>query len=202
LEFECPFSQPCSPTRQGICTHLAHELAADLGGGLTGYNFGGDLFVEPAGKHSRKHLALTRGERCEPRLQLDVLTGMLHGYPKLICKPQGFSQVTAMQLAQISACNRFHQVDQRLARWLLMSQDRIGSNLLTLTQDFLAQMLGTRRSSVTLAAKIPAEGRKDYLHSPEMWPPEPIPWKKTPTNAIAMIRQYLEEETDSPHSPT
>jgi hypothetical protein len=45
-------------------------------------------------------------------------------------------------------------VDERLARWLLMSADRIGSNSVPLTQEFLAQMLGTRRSSVTVAAGI------------------------------------------------
>jgi CRP-like cAMP-binding protein len=45
-------------------------------------------------------------------------------------------------------------VDERLARWLLMSADRIGSNAVPLTQEFLAQMLGTRRSSVTVAAGV------------------------------------------------
>ncbi len=54
----------------------------------------------------------------------------------------------AMQVTQIAACNRLHEVDERLARWLLMSADRVGSNSVPLTQEFLAQMLGTRRSSV------------------------------------------------------
>jgi CRP-like cAMP-binding protein len=59
-----------------------------------------------------------------------------------------------MQLAQIAACNRLHEVDERLARWLLMSHDRIGSDALPLTQEFLAQMLGIRRASVSVAASI------------------------------------------------
>ena len=65
-----------------------------------------------------------------------------------------YSQETAMQVTQLAACNRLHEVDERLARWLLMSHDRIGSDVLPLTQEFLAQMLGTRRSSVSVAASI------------------------------------------------
>jgi CRP-like cAMP-binding protein len=57
-----------------------------------------------------------------------------------------------MQSTQIAACNRLHEVNKRLARWLLMSWDRIGSAELPLTQEFLGQMLGTRRSSVSIAA--------------------------------------------------
>jgi CRP-like cAMP-binding protein len=59
-----------------------------------------------------------------------------------------------MQVTQIAACNRLHEVDERLARWLLMSADRVGSNSVPLTQELIAQMLGTRRSSVTVAAGI------------------------------------------------
>jgi CRP-like cAMP-binding protein len=57
-----------------------------------------------------------------------------------------------MQVAQLAACNRLHEVEQRLVRWLLMCQDRVDSPLLPLTHDFLAQMLGTGRPSVSLAA--------------------------------------------------
>ena len=59
-----------------------------------------------------------------------------------------------MEVTQIAACNRLHEVEERLARWLLMSADRIGSNSVPLTQEFLAQMIGTRRSSVTVAAGV------------------------------------------------
>jgi CRP-like cAMP-binding protein len=67
---------------------------------------------------------------------------------------QRYAQVLGIQAAQVAACNRLHEVDERLARWLLMSQDRLGSDLIGLTQEFLAHMLGTRRSSVTVAASI------------------------------------------------
>ena len=72
--------------------------------------------------------------------------------PTLNRRLQQFEQILAMQGTQVAACNRLHEVDQRLARWLLMSQDRIGSATVPLTQEFLAHMLGTRRSSVTVSA--------------------------------------------------
>jgi len=67
---------------------------------------------------------------------------------------QRCSQLQGMQAMQIAACNRLHEVDQRLARWLLMSQDRLVGDVLSLTQETLASMLGTRRASVTEAAGI------------------------------------------------
>jgi CRP-like cAMP-binding protein len=53
--------------------------------------------------------------------------------------------------AQTAGCNRLHSVEQRSARWLLMASDRVGSNALPLTQEFLAAMLGVRRSGVSEA---------------------------------------------------
>ena len=54
--------------------------------------------------------------------------------------------------SQTAACNRLHQIEVRLCRWLLMSSDGVGSEKLTLTQDFLATMLGVRRAGVSEAA--------------------------------------------------
>jgi hypothetical protein len=86
------------------------------------------------------------------RVDGETLMSLLRQSPNLERQLQQFSQILAMQVTQIAACNRLHEVDERLARWLLMSADRVGSNALPLIQELLAQMLGTRRSSVTVAA--------------------------------------------------
>ena len=65
-----------------------------------------------------------------------------------------YTQTLGIQAIHVAACNRLHEVDERLARWLLMSQDRLGGDIVPLTQEFLAHMLGTRRASVTVAAGI------------------------------------------------
>lgn len=74
--------------------------------------------------------------------------------PNLESQAQRYGQLATLQVMQTAACNQLHEVDERLARWLLMSHDRLGSNRLPLTHDFLAQMLGTRRSTVSIAASI------------------------------------------------
>ena len=74
--------------------------------------------------------------------------------PQLVQRLNRYSQELSMQATQVAACNRLHDVGQRLARWLLMSQDRIGGEIVPLTQEFLSHMLGTRRASVTVAAGI------------------------------------------------
>lgn len=86
------------------------------------------------------------------RLDARTLVKVLPDCPHLEKRLQQFSQIMGMQVAQISACNRVHDMDARLVRWLLMSADRIESSTVPLTHEFLAQMLGTRRSSVTVSA--------------------------------------------------
>lgn len=95
---------------------------------------------------------VTQGEGTAYRVDVDSLLRILPKCPDLEKQLQRFSMILGMQSTQLAACNRLHDVVERLARWLLMSQDRIGGTTLPLTQDFLSQMLGTRRASVTVAA--------------------------------------------------
>jgi len=63
-----------------------------------------------------------------------------------------FTHLLMIQIAQTAACNRFHRVSQRMARWILMTSDRIKSDDFRITQEFLALMLGVRRVGVSVAA--------------------------------------------------
>ncbi|MCY1144169.1 Crp/Fnr family transcriptional regulator [Actinoplanes sp. Pm04-4] len=63
-----------------------------------------------------------------------------------------YVQATIVQLSQNVACNQLHTTEERAARWLLMTADRVGSPQFALTQEFLAQMLGVRRATVSLTA--------------------------------------------------
>lgn len=65
-----------------------------------------------------------------------------------------YTQALFNQIAQSSACNRLHSIEERFCRWMLMTEDRVGSNQFPLTQEFLAQMLGVRRASVSVVAAI------------------------------------------------
>jgi CRP-like cAMP-binding protein len=68
------------------------------------------------------------------------------------------------QVSQSAACNRFHLIDERLARWLMMTRDRVGSSEFQITQEFLSNMLGVRREAVNKAAGILQErGLVSYL---------------------------------------
>jgi CRP-like cAMP-binding protein len=88
------------------------------------------------------------------RLTADGLLRALRTCSQLEKSLQRYSQQFALQASQGAACNRLHEIEARLARWLLMSQDRIETDVVPLTQEFLAHMLGTRRASVTVAAGI------------------------------------------------
>jgi CRP-like cAMP-binding protein len=63
-----------------------------------------------------------------------------------------YTQALFTQVAQNAACNRTHPVEERCARWLLQTQDRVHADHFSLTQEFLGQMLGVRRPSVSVAA--------------------------------------------------
>ena len=86
------------------------------------------------------------------RLAAGTLDTILPLAPEFKSHLNRYILMRGLQIAQVAACNRLHELDQRLARWLLMCQDRVDSEWLSLTHEFLAQMLGTGRPSVTIAA--------------------------------------------------
>ncbi|MFL6563907.1 MAG: Crp/Fnr family transcriptional regulator [Burkholderiales bacterium] len=128
-----------------VVDHKALEVSLVGREGLVGIPLalGADLapvraLVQGTGSALRMKAASFREEleRCVP-LQREIYR---YAYAKLL------------QARQTAACNRFHQVDQRLARWLLMTHDRVRGNRVHLTHEFLADMLGVRRVGVTTAA--------------------------------------------------
>ena len=79
----------------------------------------------------------------------DVLHGLLTFYANALL----------IQVAQTAVCNKFHSVEQRFCRWLLLARDRTDSDQLTVTQDSLGRILGSRRASVTVVAGLMQKAR-------------------------------------------
>jgi CRP-like cAMP-binding protein len=88
------------------------------------------------------------------RMKASVLTEELERDGELEPLLMRYALALMKQVAQTAACNRNHHIGQRLARWLLTCHDRVKGDELKLTQEFIAEMLGTRRSGVSEAAVI------------------------------------------------
>ncbi len=109
----------------------------------------GETFIQVAGSGYR-----IEGPRLKAEFERDG---------KLRSHIQKYTQAYLIQSAQNAACNRLHTISERLARWILTCYDRVQTDRMPLTHEFLAQMLGSPRSTVTLAAGMLHEaGLIDY----------------------------------------
>jgi len=89
--------------------------------------------------------------------------GLKRNHSPLLTQLLLYTRSLMKQVARTAACNRIHTVEERLARWLLMCHDRMESDELPLTQEFISNMLGTRRASVgTAATGLQTEGLIRY----------------------------------------
>jgi hypothetical protein len=98
--------------------------------------------------------AIVQGEGTALRLSITRFSSAMRNNAELRPVLGRYQYVLMKQLSQTAACTRFHEVDQRLVRWLLMTHDRAHAESFHLTHQFLADMLGVQRSAVTIAAGL------------------------------------------------
>lgn len=103
--------------------------------------------------------ALVQGSGVAMRMKSARFLKELQRNPHLQRALYHYTHALMAQVAQTAACNRFHVVEERLARWLLMTRDRVQSNDFRLTQEFLSHMLGVRRVGITKAAGALQRGK-------------------------------------------
>lgn len=97
------------------------------------------------------------------RLPRQLVTAEFNRHGQLLILMLRYTQALITQMAQTAVCNRHHSIDQQLCRWLLLSMDRLSHNHLTMTQEFIGNMLGVRREGVTQAAsKLQQSGVISY----------------------------------------
>ena len=104
------------------------------------------------GVETSNNLAIVQGAGTAQRIKTaDFLAECKNGgeLPRLL---QRFTHSLLTQISQSAACNRFHQIEARLARWLLMTHDRMRNDKFRITQEFLSNMIGVRREAVNKAA--------------------------------------------------
>jgi CRP-like cAMP-binding protein len=104
------------------------------------------------GINSAPMRAMVQGSGTALRMTAEQLQQDLQNNAALISTFNRYLYVLMAQLAQTAACAHFHAIEPRLARWLLMTHDRAHADYFHLTQEFLASMLGVRRSGITVAA--------------------------------------------------
>jgi CRP-like cAMP-binding protein len=130
-----------------VC-HVGNEGVVDLGGLLSQYT-AFCAVVQIPGRAYRISSAVLKKEfdRCE----------LVH---QILME---YTAALVVQLAQTAVCNQFHSVKERFCRWLLMAQDRVKTNEITMTQDGMARTLGSRRASISgVAGALKRKGAIRY----------------------------------------
>jgi CRP-like cAMP-binding protein len=115
------------------------------------------------GQAKVSHLTLMQGAGAGFRIRASVLKPEFDKGGEFLTLVHAFLYSHIVQVSQSVLCNRLHEVEARLARWLLMASDHTESDHLVLTQEFIAQMLGSTRSTVTITAgELQDRGVIDY----------------------------------------
>ena len=125
--------------------HLALEVGLVGREGMVGTPLALGVDVSPV-------RTLVQGGGSALRMTHDAFVKAVRDVPALQIALNVYIHSLMGQIAQTAACNRFHVVEARLARWLLMTRDRVGGGTFRMTHEFLSSMLGVRREGVTVAA--------------------------------------------------
>jgi len=126
--------------------HLALEVGMVGSEGMVGVQQGLGTNVSPV-------RALVQGAGAAMRMKSARFSEEIRKSPQLQRELSRYTRALMAQITQTAACNRFHVVEARLARWLLMTRDRVRTDEFRLTHAFLGHMLGVRRVGVTTAAR-------------------------------------------------
>lgn len=125
---------------------------------------GASTAISVVGNEGLLGITLFMGGESTPSRSLVQSAGYAYRLPRLRVKEEfnrhgqllllmlRYTQALITQVSQTAVCNRHHSIDQQICRWLLLSMDRLAHNHLTMTQEFIANMLGVRREGVTQAA--------------------------------------------------
>jgi CRP-like cAMP-binding protein len=150
------------PTSGLISTDALTESGDSVEVGVTGREgFAGVMGL--LGHPQMAHSVIMQGSGFGYRLRMSIFRDEFLKGGSLLQLVHSFLYMQMTQMTQSVLCNRLHPVEARLARWLLTSADRMEADVLQLTQEFLAQMLGSRRSTVTVAAgSLQRAGWIDY----------------------------------------
>ena len=152
-ERDQPFQYAYFPTTSFISLVSTLSAHPPLEMGLIGNEgmLGGTLAL---GVNTAPLRAVVQGPGTALRIRAPQLQQLLRDSPALQRMLNRYVYVMMAQLSQTAACNHFHEIVPRLARWLLMTHDRAHADHFHLTHEFLSDMLGVRRSGITVAAGV------------------------------------------------
>jgi len=144
-----------------LLTHISDGSSAEVGlvgvDGVAGVSTALGVPLSPV-------QALVQGSGYALQMKVGLFRAAVRQSPRLQREINRYLYCLMAQMMQTAACNRFHLVAERLARWLLMAHDRLHSDSFYLTQNFLAHMLSVRRVGVTAAARA-LRGKKLISYS-------------------------------------
>lgn len=137
------------------------------------------------GAETTPHQALVQSPGHALKLAVRDLRALVQNDGQLLDHMLHFTNALFTQVAQTAACNRVHKLEQRLARWLLHTHDRVAGDEFRLTQDFISRMLAVRRAGVSVAANTLRQMRAIDYQRGNVIVIDRKAWRTRPASVIA-----------------